>query len=147
MITPKETRKYIDGAQVPYGQNVILPDDIDTSECQEFFGTRCPHNVHVKGRRMAHVDREDPRVNPVGHLVKDVGISYVSMTAPVGAALGAALMSNDKKTGAAIGGLIGLVVGIILDWNENRRNVHKTQSTRQSNRRSSLRSSHRRTVS
>lgn len=144
MITPKEARKHIDYTGVPYGHNVVLPDDIDTSECQEFFGTRCSHNVHVKGHRVAHVDREDPRVNPIGHLVKDVGIPYASMTAPVGAALGATLMSSDRKTGAAIGALCGLVVGMIIDWAENRRNTSKTP-TRQSSGRSSPRSG-RRTV-
>ena len=65
-----KVRRYIDSMNVPYGQNVILPEDIDTSECQKFFGTRCSHNVHVKGRRLAHVDRVDPRKDPIGHLKK-----------------------------------------------------------------------------
>lgn len=138
-MTPKEVRKHIDYAGVSYGQNVILPDNVDMSKCQEFFGTRCPHNVHVKGSRVAHVDREDPRVNPIGHLVKDVGIPYASMTAPVGAVLGATLMSSDRKTGAAIGTLCGLAVGMFIDWAENRRNTSKSP-TRQSSGRPSSRS-------
>ena len=146
MITPKEARRYIDDTGVPYGQNVILPDDVDTSGCQEFFGTRCPHNVHVKDSRVAHVDREDPRVNPVGHLVRDVGIPYASMTAPAGAALGAALMPGDRKTGAAIGALCGLAAGMIIDWAENRRNASKMPPARQSGGRPSPRSSRRRTI-
>lgn len=69
--------------------------------------------MHVKGPRVAHADRADPRVNPIEHLVKDAGIPYAPMTAPAGAAPGAVLMPSDRKTGAAIGTLCGLVAGMI----------------------------------
>ena len=110
-----EVRRYIDRMGVPHGQNVVLPGDIDTSECQEFFGTRCHHNVHVKGRRLAHVDRVDPRKNPIGHLKKDVGIPYSVMTTPIGAAFGAVVSANNRKTGAIVGGLIGFILGAVAD--------------------------------
>ena len=114
-MNPLEVRLYIDSRGVPYGQNVVLPDDVDTCRCQEFFGTRCPHNVHVKGRRLAHVDRVDPRRDPIGHLKKDVGVPYAAMTAFGGAVAGAAVAKNNRVAGAVGGGLAGLVLGAIAD--------------------------------
>ena len=78
-MDPYDVRKYIESTGVPYGENVTLPEDIDTNQCSDFFGTRCDHNVHAKGRRKAHIDRVDPRYNPAGHLKHDVGIPYTLM--------------------------------------------------------------------
>ena len=115
MITPYEARKHIDRMGVPCGQNVPLPDDVDVSECQEFFGTRCSNNVHMKGRRLAHVDRADPRTDPIGHLKKDVGVPYALIGSAVGAILGAVLMKGDRKAGAALGSMAGGLLGSIAD--------------------------------
>lgn len=84
-------------------------------------------------------------MNPIGHLVKDVGIPVASMTASAGAVAGAALVPSDRKTGAAIGMLIGLLVGLLIDWAQNRRNASNT-STRRLGERPSPRSSRRRMV-
>lgn len=115
MISPYEAREYIDNSGAPRGQNVALPDDVDTSQCQEFFGTRCPHNVHVKGSRLAHVDRVDPRRNPLGHLKHDVRVPYAVMGGLGGAAVGGLVNKNDRKKGAAVGSLVGFGVGLIMD--------------------------------
>ena len=120
MLTPKDARRYIESTNASYGDDVDLPFDIDTSECQEFFGTRCPNNVHVKNPRLAHVDREDPRKNPIGHLKKDVGVPYAAMTASVGAAIGASLAKGNRKKGAIIGGLLGIIPGVIVDVLESK---------------------------
>lgn len=110
MISPYQARRYIASRRVPYGQNVALPGIVDTSECQEFFGTRCPHNVHVKGRRLAHVDRVDPRRDPIGHLKKDVGIPYAVMGGLAGAALG-------SVPGLVAGSIVGLTADIVSHLN------------------------------
>ena len=119
-MNPLEVRLYIDSRGVPYGQNVVLPDDVDACGCQEFFGTRCPHNVHVKGRRRAHVDRVDTRRDPIGHLKKDVGVPYAAMATLGGAVAGATVAGatvakNNRVSGAVGGGLAGLVLGAIAD--------------------------------
>ena len=114
MITPKDVRERFEEQGIQYGDNMEFSDDIDTSDCEEFFGTRCPENVHVKGKRKAHVDRVDPRKNPFGHLKRDVGVPYAVMTSAAGSALGAAL-SKDRKKGAAVGGLAGALLGAVLD--------------------------------
>lgn len=115
MMTPYEVREYIASRKVPYGQNIALPDDVDTSQCQEFFGTRCPHNVHVKGHRLAHVDRADPSTDPIGHLKKDVGVPYALMGSMAGAILGAVLMKNNRKEGVVLGSILGGFLGSIAD--------------------------------
>ncbi len=122
MITPHDARRFIDSTGADYGQDVVLPDCIDTSECQEFFGTRCPDNVHVKSDRTAHVDRADPRDDPIGHLKYDVGVPYAVMAAPVGAMIGAAAMKRNRKNGALVGGTIGLVLGMVADTVNNSKN-------------------------
>ncbi len=119
MITPRDARRFIDSTGVDYGQDVVLPDCIDTSECQEFFGTRCPNNVHVKSDRTAHVDRVDPHNDPIGHLKDDVGVPYAVMAAPVGAAIGAVAMKRNRKNGALVGGITGLILGMIADAVDN----------------------------
>ena len=120
MINPKDARRYIESTNARYGEDVVLPDDIDTSDCREFFGTRCPYNIHVKNPRLAHIDRVDPRKNPIGHLKRDVRVPYAAMTATVGAAIGASLAKNNRKKGALIGGLLGIIPGVIVDVLESR---------------------------
>jgi len=115
MISPHGARRYVDRTGADCGQDVILPDDIDTSKCQEFFGMRCSDNVHVKGSRTAHVDRVDPRRNPIGHLKSDVGVPYAVMAGLGFAAIGAAMSRGDWKRGAAIGGVAGLFAGAVAD--------------------------------
>jgi len=53
MISPRDARKYIEFQNVDFGQNVTLPDIVDTCNCEEFFGTRCDENVHVTGPKQA----------------------------------------------------------------------------------------------
>lgn len=115
MITPKDVRDQIEQNNISYGENVVFPDEIDTSNCSEFFGTRCSENVHVTGKRTAHVDQVDPRKNPIGHLKKDVGVPYALMTSIAGAALGAGLSKNNRKKGALAGALIGALPGAVFD--------------------------------
>ena len=110
MISPYQARRYIASRRARYGQNVALPGIVDTNECQEFFGTRCPHNVHVKGPRFAHVDQADPRRDPIGHLKKDVGIPYAIMGGLAGAALG-------SVPGLVVGSIVGLAADIASHMN------------------------------
>lgn len=123
-MSPSDARRYIEGTGVRYGQDVTLPDDVDVTKCEEFFGTRCSENVHVTGSRKAHVDRVDPRKNPIGHLKKDVGIPYVAMTTPTGALIGAIVSKNNRKKGALVGGLVasglGLLADVLSDYYENK---------------------------
>ena len=113
-MDPYDVRKYIESTGVPYGENVTLPEDIDTNQCSDFFGTRCDHHVPVKGRRKAHIDRVDPRYNPASHLKHDVGIPYTLMGAAAGGGLGA-IFGKDKKDAAVKGALIGGVLGLLGD--------------------------------
>lgn len=75
-ISPCEAAVILKHRGVPYGQDSVLPYDIDTSKCEEFGGTRCDCNVHVRGKNIAHRDRVDPRRDLVGHWEKDCGISF-----------------------------------------------------------------------
>ena len=115
MISPIDARKYIEFQNVDFGQNVTLPDVVDVCECEEFFGTRCDENVHVTGHKRAHIDRRDPRQDPLGHLKHDVGIPYSALTTTAGIIVGTVLSKNNRIQGAIIGGFIGLVIGIIAD--------------------------------
>ncbi len=115
MFSPREASQYIKLERVSFGQDVTLPDDVDLRNCEEFFGTRCPNNIHVTGHRRAHVDRVDPRKNPLGHIKKDMGIPITLITTSAGASIGALVSKNNRKTGALVGGLFGLVVGLIAD--------------------------------
>ncbi len=74
-ISPCEAATILRRRGIPYGQDYALPYDIDISKCEEFGGTRCACNVHVKGRNVAHRDRVDPRHDLAGHWQKDCGIS------------------------------------------------------------------------
>jgi hypothetical protein len=115
MISPIEAGNRIRRAGVPYGHNVNLNDDVDTSQCEEFFGTRCPGNVHVTGRETAHVDRVDPRRNPIAHLRKDVGIPYSVTSAASFAVLGALSSPDNRVSGAIEGGIFGFILGLAAD--------------------------------
>ena len=110
MMTPYQARRYIAGRRAPYGQNVALPDDVDTSQCEQFFGTRCQYGIHVKDRRLAHVDRVDPRRDPIGHLKHDVGVPYAVMGGLAGAALG-------SVPGMVAGSIMGLTADIVSHLN------------------------------
>lgn len=57
---------------IDYCQDLIFTQPIDTRGCQEYFGTRGPNGVHVTGRNTAHLDRRDPRVDALGHILEDV---------------------------------------------------------------------------
>lgn len=115
MMSPRDVRKYIESQNVNFGQNVTLPDVVDVCECEEFFGTRCDENVHVTGPNQAHVDRKDPRQNPLGHLKHDTGIPYSFIGAAGGSALGGIIYKKDRKKGALYGGAILGGIGLIAD--------------------------------
>lgn len=115
MISPYDTSNFIKNSGARFGENVTLSNDIDISECEQFFGTRCPHNVHVKGKRKAHLDRKDPRYDPLGHLKHDVGIPYSLMGAAGGLTLGGTMYKKDRKKGALCGAAILGGIGLIAD--------------------------------
>ena len=121
MITPRQARRYIENTGAAYGQNVELPDVVDTRGCGNFFGMRCDANVHVKGPRTAHVDRVDPRHDPIGHLKKDVGVPYALIGACVGAGIGGVVVGKNRKKGAAVGALGGGIAGLVVDLLAERR--------------------------
>lgn len=124
-MSPKEVKDYISRLGVLHGKNVTLPDYVDTSSCSEFLGTRCPENVHVTGPNCAHIDKKDPRYDPLGHLKHDVGIPYTLIGTASGAALGATIFSNKKqgaKVGAVVGTLAGLLADIVSYYNKNKNN-------------------------
>jgi len=116
MITINKVNVVLKKKQVPYGLNVTLPLDIDTGKCEEFFGTRCPHNIHVTERRKAHRDRFDPRYYPIQHLERDVGIPFPLVTLSAGTLIGAVADEKDRVRGAVAGGLIGLAIGLIIEF-------------------------------
>lgn len=73
-ITPGEVAGSLRAIGAPYGQEYQFSRPIDTSQCQWFFGTRCPHNVHVTDECAAHMDRFDPRYHPLEHIEEATGI-------------------------------------------------------------------------
>lgn len=120
MMSPEEARVYIENVykvyNLPYGMDVTLPRDIDTSRCEWFFGLRCPYNVHVTGRRRAHIDRFDPRYNLKEHLDHDVGIPHELVTIGVPVVIGALVGYRlGKARGAVVGAIAGLVVGWLVE--------------------------------
>lgn len=124
MISIRDARKHIESQNVNFGQNVTLPDIVDTCDCEEFFGTRCDENVHVTGSKQAHIDRNDPRQDPLGHLKYDVGVPYSLMGAAGGATIGSIIYKKDRKKGAlygaAIVGGIGLIADIVSAYNKQK---------------------------
>ena len=73
-ITPREVAHRLSVVGAPYGQDYEFYRPIDTSQCQWFLGTRCPHNVHVTSQRTAHIDRFDPRHHLLEHIEEATGI-------------------------------------------------------------------------
>lgn len=115
MISPRKVRRYIKKRGAGFGKNVLLPEKVDIRNCEEFFGTRCSYNVHVKGPKIAHIDKVDPRKNPLGHLKHDVGIPYTAITTSTGIVIGGLISKTNRKKGILVGGLLGLAIGIIAD--------------------------------
>ena len=115
MLSPCEASDYIRSQRVPHGQNVMLPDPVDSTQCEQFFGLRCDCNLHLKNPRLAHLDRVDPRNDALGHLIQDVKVSRSVISTPIGATLGALLDQKNRGRGALIGGFFGLLGGIIAD--------------------------------
>lgn len=128
-MTPDEVRRDIESLGIPYGENVTFAENIDTSSCSEFWGTRCPENVHVTDSNRAHIDRKDPRYDPLGHLKHDVGIPYTAIGTAGGAALGAIAFPKNRKKGALVGASIGSALGIIADvvsyYNEKKQECNR----------------------
>lgn len=114
-MSPKDVKDYISFTGASFGQDVTLPGEIDTGSCSEFCGTRCPENVHVTGKNKAHIDRVDPRYDPLGHLKHDVGIPYTLIGTVGCATIGAAVYKKNRIKGAVYGGAIGTVVGFLVD--------------------------------
>ncbi len=73
-ITPKEVASRLKAIGASYGEHYEFSRDIDTSECEWFFGTRCPYNVHVTDKRRVHIDKFDPRHHPLEHIEEATGI-------------------------------------------------------------------------
>jgi hypothetical protein len=65
----------------PYGHEFeleVLPPNCEETKMGWFFGAtrqwRGPNGLHIRekqGRLVAHIDREDPRHNLLGHLIAD----------------------------------------------------------------------------
>ena len=113
LLTPCEASDRVIAMGAAFGQDVLLPEEIDVSQCEEYFGIRCVCNVLVKEPNKAHVDRVDPRLDGLGHIRRDVGIPYIAMTTPSLAAIGAIAFPKYRKEGAVVGGAIGFLVGLI----------------------------------
>jgi|GEM_PF-2566655 hypothetical protein len=118
-ITIEEVNRIIETNNIPYGQDIILSSDIDTSSCEEFFGTRCSYNIHVTSSRSAHKDRFDPRFKWKEHLDYDVRIPHQVITIGVptitGATIGGLLNRNKPLKGLIIGGIFGFLVGLLIE--------------------------------
>lgn len=114
-MTPDQVRRDIERLGIQYGENVTFAENIDTSSCSEFWGTRCPENVHVTSSNCAHIDRKDPRYDPLGHLKHDVGVPYTAIGTAGGAAIGAIISPKNRKNGALIGASVGTALGLIAD--------------------------------
>lgn len=70
-ITPEEALRIIKKKKIPFGVDYEFPCEIDTSGCKWFFGIRGPGNLHIVGKRKAHIDRIDPRESILKHLKED----------------------------------------------------------------------------
>lgn len=107
-----EISKKIGEGEIEHGEDVSFLEEIDTSPCEEFFGTRCFGEVHVTGKRTAHRDRYDPRTHWKEHLDEDVGVPHevVTVGAPtaLAACAGAATDTKKRERGALVGGLVAL---------------------------------------
>ena len=76
---------------------VCFREEIDTSSCEPFFGLRCPGGIHVTSPNCAHRDLVDPRLSPLDHLEKDVGVPRWLVGACLGAALGWFFAKGNKR--------------------------------------------------
>jgi hypothetical protein len=118
-ITIEELNRLIETKKVPYGQDVTFPSEIDTAPCEEFFGKRCPYNIHVTGTRTAHKDRFDPRIDWKRHLDYDVGIPHESITIGIptftSALIGGLLDRKKPVRGVAIGKILGFICGLFIE--------------------------------
>lgn len=74
MIRTKNVCSIIGKNKVSYEVDIELPNEIDTSECED-SGIRCPPNIHVTEKKRSHRDRVGPRFYAVDHLREDVGIT------------------------------------------------------------------------
>jgi hypothetical protein len=120
VLSPEQARIIIEDAyrkyRLPYGTDVTLPWEIDTSRCEWFFGLRCPYNIHVTGRRRAHIDRFDPRYNWKEHIDHDVGTPHELITVGLPMGLGALIgYILDGRKGAIKGSLAGLAIGVLIE--------------------------------
>jgi len=115
----EEVSRILEQERIPYGQNITFPQEIDTSSCERFFGTRCAHNVHVTGENRAHKDRYDPSTYWREHSDYDVGIPHqlVTLGLPtgIGASIGSRLNKEEPNRGALKGALWGLLIGILWE--------------------------------
>ncbi|MEM2338396.1 MAG: hypothetical protein QXZ47_05645 [Candidatus Bathyarchaeia archaeon] len=118
-FTIEEVNRIIEVKRVPYGKDIILPLKINTAPCEEFFGKRCPYNIHVTGERTAHKDRFDPRYYWKEHLDHDVMVPHEILTIGIptiaGVTVGALLDNKNRTRGALIGGFFGFISGILCE--------------------------------
>jgi hypothetical protein len=118
-IKIEEVNRLIEVKKMPYGQDVIFPLEIDTTPCEEFFGKRCPYNIHVTGSRRAHKDRFDPRFKWKEHLDYDVEIPHEVVTIGIPTSIGTligGLADREKPTrGAIVGGMLGFICGVFIE--------------------------------
>ena len=113
-----EVNKIIKKTGIPYGVNAIFPEEIDTSPCEDYFGKRCPHNIHVTGKKMAHKDRADPRYNWRKHVDEDLKIPHEVLPICIGSGMGAAigaLVDKNRRRGAGIGAILGAIAGAFFE--------------------------------
>ncbi len=116
MLTIDEVDKIIREKKVPHGLNVTFTEEIDTSSCTDFFGKRCPYNIHVTGINRAHKDRVDPTYDWKRHLDEDVGIPHEVVPLSIGAGAGSAIGALvGGKRGAAIGAILGSLAGAFFE--------------------------------
>ncbi len=88
-ITLREVANSLREIGAPCGQHYEFARDIDTSECEWFFGTRCPYNVHVTDKRRAHIDKFDPRYYTLEHIEEATGIPpWMTVLLVIGGLLG-----------------------------------------------------------
>ena len=116
MLTIDEVNRIITERKVSHGVNITLPEVIDTSSCTDYFGKRCPHNIHVVGKAVAHRDRADPRSDWRRHLDEDVGIPHEILPIGIGSSVGAGIGALiDGKRGAGIGAIFGAIAGAFFE--------------------------------
>jgi len=115
----EEVSRILEQKRIPYGQNITFPQEIDTSSCEWFFGTRCPYNVHVTRENRAHKDRYDPRTNWREHSDYDVSVPHqlVTLGLPtgIGALIGSRLDKEDPERAALKGVGWGLLIRILWE--------------------------------